>query len=343
MRQEGERSDMGNRAFPMIYGTALVLFTAYISLDTFVLPKNYQTDATQINTAMFTETDSDASVTESAAEASGTGTVTEAQSQHHFGGKAAAYDEETLAEKQNAAADSLQVSADSSPQITLTEYEEHNTHIYVADVIADSADAIKTAFAGDTYGRNVTANTSQIAAAHNAVLAVNGDNYGTQERGCVIRNGIVYRDSGGRNDVLCIDADGTMRVVSPDAYSADELVEQGVWQAFSFGPGLVENGQITVTPAQEVGKAKASNPRTAIGQISANHYIFVVSDGRTAESEGLSLYELAEFMQKLGAETAYNLDGGGSSTMYYNGQVVNQPTSGGRIKERSVSDIVYIG
>ena len=311
---------MGNKSFPLIYGTALVLFTAYISLDTFVLQKNYQTNATQINTAMFTKAASDTAATEPAAKPADAETVTAAQSQQHFSEKTAA-----------------------SPQITLTEYEEYNTHIYVADVIADSADVIKTAFADDTYGRNVTENTSQIAAAHNAILAVNGDNYGMQERGCVIRNGVVYRDSGGRNDVLCIDADGTMRVVSPDAYSAEALVEQGVWQAFSFGPGLVEDGQITVTPGQEVGKAKASTPRTAIGQISANHYIFVVSDGRTAESEGLSLYELAEFMQKLGAETAYNLDGGGSSTMYYNGEVVNQPTSGGRIKERSVSDIVYIG
>ena len=74
------------------------------------------------------------------------------------------------------------------------------------------------------------------------------------------------------------------------------------------------------------------------------HYVFVVSDGRTDESEGLSLYQLAEFISELGAETAYNLDGGGSSSMVFNGNVINNPTtSGNRIKERSVSDIVYIG
>lgn len=87
----------------------------------------------------------------------------------------------------------------------------------------------------------------------------------------------------------------------------------------------------------------ASNPRTAVGMIEEGHYIFVVSDGRTEDSEGLSLYELAQFMQKLGVQIAYNLDGGGSSTMYFNGQVVNNPTTNGRIKERGVSDIVYIG
>jgi exopolysaccharide biosynthesis protein len=70
----------------------------------------------------------------------------------------------------------------------------------------------------------------------------------------------------------------------------------------------------------------------------------VVSDGRTDESQGLTLQELAQFMQKLGVKTAYNLDGGGSSTMYYNKEVVNNPTTSGRnISERKVSDIVYIG
>ena len=76
----------------------------------------------------------------------------------------------------------------------------------------------------------------------------------------------------------------------------------------------------------------------------ALHYMFVVSDGRTDESAGLSLSQLAEFMQGLGVVTAYNLDGGGSSTMYFNGEVINNPTTSGRsIKERSVSDIVYSG
>jgi exopolysaccharide biosynthesis protein len=73
------------------------------------------------------------------------------------------------------------------------------------------------------------------------------------------------------------------------------------------------------------------------------HYVFVVSDGRSGESEGLSLYELATFMQELGVQTAYNLDGGGSSTMYFNGAVVNDPSGGFGESERKVSDIVYIG
>ncbi|MBQ9898856.1 MAG: phosphodiester glycosidase family protein, partial [Ruminococcus sp.] len=184
---------------------------------------------------------------------------------------------------------------------------------------------------------------SSIAADNDAILAINGDYYGARERGYVIRNGIVYRDTPSSDDLLCIFANGTMKVVSQSDYTADELVEQGVWQAFAFGPGLIEDGTITVSEDEEVGRAMASNPRTAVGIISENHYLFVVSDGRTDDSEGLSLYELAQFMQSLGAETAYNLDGGGSSTMYYGGEIVNNPTTNGSIKERGVSDIVYIG
>jgi hypothetical protein len=126
--------------------------------------------------------------------------------------------------------------------------------------------------------------------------------------------------------------------------TAQELVNQGVWQAFSFGPGLVSEGKVSVSTDAEVGRAMASNPRTAIGLIDNNHYLFVVSDGRTQESEGLSLYQLAQFMKSLGAKTAYNLDGGGSSTMVFQGSLINKPTTSGRdIRERKVSDIVYIG
>ena len=139
-------------------------------------------------------------------------------------------------------------------------------------------------------------------------------------------------------------SDGSFDIISEGDVTAEELVQNGAWQVFSFGPGLIDNGEITVSSNSEVGQAKTSNPRTAIGEISPLHYVMVVADGRTSESAGLSLYQLAEYMQSLGVQTAYNLDGGGSSTMYWNGQVINNPTTtGNSIKERKVSDIVYIG
>lgn len=220
-----------------------------------------------------------------------------------------------------------------------------NTTVYVADVQIADISLLKTALAGNTYARNLTETTSVQAANAGAILAINGDYYGAQERGYVLRNGVLYRASAqSSTDALVIGADGNFRIITEGETSADTLVHEGAWQVLTFGPALVKDGQVTVSSSDEVGRAMTSNPRTAIGQISEGHYLLVVSDGRTKESTGLSLRQLAELMQSLGAQTAYNLDGGGSSTMVFQGCVVNSPTTNGRsIRERSVSDIVYIG
>lgn len=310
------------------FSAALIAFSTYIALDTFVIPRVYNSNATEMNTSLFTNIGK--------TPVSGNDSSIQSQTQAE---QSASGSNESPTSGSASGADYQ----DGNISITMSEYYENNTKIYVADVRLSSAEYLKTAFANDSYGKNITETTSSMAQSNNAILAVNGDYYGVQESGYVIRNGVVYRDTAKGCDVLCIYANGTMEIVGDGEYTADELVSKGVWQAFTFGPSLVENSSITVGVNDEVGKAMASNPRTAIGMIDTNHFVFVVSDGRTSESSGLSLYQLAQFMQKLGVKTAYNLDGGGSSTMYFNGQVINNPTSGRSIKERGVSDIVYIG
>ena len=363
---------MKKRLWAPVYGLAVVVFTVYVLLSTFVLRSGVQTNATQQNTAMFEnlsaaetvtdpietiEGDTETDETDSNGHKSGSTRPTHGgrggPGRHHSGSGSS--NSSGSAQSGSGTGGSSTSSAEEGTStvigtyeqdgktITLTQYRENGTDIYVADVVLSTAQSLQTAFAEDSYGRNITQTTSAIAQAHNAILAINGDYYGAQETGYVIRNGVVYRDTASNKELLCVCADGTMEVVQPGTYTAQELVDKGVWQAFSFGPGIVENGSVSVTESEEVGKAMASNPRTAIGMIAANHYVFVVSDGRTDASEGLSLYQLAQFMQKLGVTTAYNLDGGGSSTMYFNGSVVNHPTTNGRISERGVSDIVYIG
>ena len=236
--------------------------------------------------------------------------------------------------------------SDDNISITLTEKTVSNTQVYIADITVSSAEYLKTALAQNTYGTNVTAKTSVTAANNNAILAINGDYYGANSTGYVIRNGVVYRDTvreDSSNGDLAIYKDGSFKIIYEDEISAEQLVKDGVVNLLAFGPSLVENGEIVVNTNSEVGQSMASNPRTAIGIIDENHYIIVVSDGRTSESQGLSLYELAEVMKSYGVKTAYNLDGGGSSTLFFNGQVINKPTTNGNISERAVSDIVYIG
>ena len=228
--------------------------------------------------------------------------------------------------------------------ITLSTYREYDTNIYVAEVELSKNAQIETAFAQNSYGKNVTATTSSMAESSAAILAVNGDYYGARDNGYVIRDGVIYRSSAKADqEDLVIYKDGSMKIINESEVSTQELVDDGAVTVLSFGPALVEDGKVSVSQNDEVGKAMASNPRTAIAITEDNHYLFIVSDGRTDESEGLSLYELATFAASLGAKTVYNLDGGGSSTMYFNGNVVNNPTTNGwDISERGVSDIVYI-
>ena len=234
--------------------------------------------------------------------------------------------------------------SDSKSKITVTQYRAYDSNIYVADVEVTDGTSILSAFANNTYGRNITDTTSDMAEENNAVLAINGDYYGARQSGYVIRNGVVYRNQGSNGEDMVISKDGTLSFISESDTTTDSLIQKQAWQVLSFGPVLVENGEVAVTENDEVGMAMASNPRTAIGTVAKNHYLFVVSDGRTSESAGLSLYELANFIKSLGATNVYNLDGGGSSTMVFQGEVVNNPTTNGnKISERAVSDILYIG
>lgn len=218
---------------------------------------------------------------------------------------------------------------------------------YVADVTLSDATVLQSAFAGDAYGENITDETSDIAEQNGAIFAINGDYYGFRDSGIVIRNGVVYRDEGARQG-LAFYTDGTVEVYDETATTAQELVDAGVWNTLSFGPALLEDGQIVsgiddVEIDTNVGNhsIQGEQPRTAVGVIDENHLVFVVVDGRSpGYSRGVTMTELAQIMQDLGAQTAYNLDGGGSSTMYFQGAVVNQPSNGG---ERATSDILYIG
>ena len=294
-------------AYASVFGLLLTGSFSYSMLKTFVLAETISTVATT----------STSTNTATASQAAKTATVTDSS-----------YKDDNIS-------------------INLTETTVNNTQVYVADVTVSSSEYLKTAFAQNAFGTNVTAKTSETATDNNAILAVNGDYYGANSTGYVIRNGVVYRDTvreNSSNGDLAIYKDGSFKIIYEDQISAEQLVKDGVINLLAFGPALVENGEIAVGTNEEVGQAMASNPRTAIGIIDENHYIIVVSDGRTSESKGLSLYQMAEVMKSYGVKTAYNLDGGGSSTLYFNGQVINKPTTGGnKISERAVSDIVYIG
>ena len=301
------------------YLLILAIFTTYVALDTFVITRVYGGADAQTDQPLQTASQEDGTAACSSGDGSSVLPVITSNSY-----------------------------SDANITATVNGYTVEDTQVYVAEVSLESPEYLKTALAQGLYGKNVTEATSDIAADNDAILAINGDYYGARESGYVIKNGQLYRETAaqGQED-LVIYADGSFGIISEDEVTAEELIADGAVHTLSFGPTLVENGEVSVGTNDEVRKAMASNPRTAIGVKADGTYLFVVADGRTDDSEGLSLYELAEFMQSLGAVTAYNLDGGGSSTMVFNGNVINNPTGGmaghGSGSERSVSDIVYIG
>ena len=319
----------GKQIFSIVWALLLFGFTVYAALDTFVIRHAYTV----------VEAESPAEQTaEATAESTPPATVIQASI-------AEATPEATAAPTEAAQVISTANSySDGNVIISISEVRAYDSTVYVADVVLSSPEYLQTAFANSTYGRNVTAKTSSIAENANAVLAINGDYYGARQSGYVIRNGVIYRSTANRNaEDLVIYQDGSFGIINESEISAQALLDSGAWNVLSFGPALLIDGEIAVSSNEEVGRAMASNPRTAIGIVDDLHYLFVVSDGRTNASEGLSLRELAQVLEELGAKTAYNLDGGGSSTMVFQGQVVNNPTSNGkRITERSVSDIVCI-
>ncbi|MDR1801027.1 MAG: phosphodiester glycosidase family protein [Lachnospiraceae bacterium] len=322
--------------FGILYSCVLTAATVFVLLDAFVIPKayenvQYENSQTSATTSEITGTqNAEAEVTESTAKQ-----VETSDSNADISG-------------------TTDTQARAKPVITETSYDDENisiniettrindTTVHIADIIVKDVQYLKTALANNQYGRNIDETTSEMASEHNAIFAINGDYYGFRDNGYVLRNGNLYR-TGGEGEALVLDLAGNLTSVNESEISED--IAGDAWQIWSFGPTLVEDGEIAVGENSEIsGKSAKSNPRTAIGQIGPLHYVAIVSEGRTSENAGLSLYQLAEVFVSRGCTIAYNLDGGGSSTMVFNGQVINNPTTNGRkIKEREVSDIIYVG
>lgn len=191
--------------------------------------------------------------------------------------------------------------------------------------------------------------TSQIAENYNAVAAINGGAFVDQSStsqwtgnggipsGIVMSGGeVVHNDlgEGNKTELLAIDKQGVMIV---GKYSIDDLKERKIQEALSFGPTLVVNGKMT--PMSGDGGWGIA-PRTAIGQRQDGAIILLVIDGRGVGSLGATLKETQEIMYQLGAVNAMNLDGGKSTTLYYDGEVRNTPSNS--MGERAIPTAIIV-
>ena len=229
---------------------------------------------------------------------------------------------------------------DASLHVEITQTRRENADFYVARVRIQHASQLRTGLATSLGSKANKITTMSMF--YNAALAINGDYYSDRKVGLVIRQGQTLRDKASDlYDLLLIDDKGDFHIVRRgeqdmlDFYFSGEM---NIVNVFSFGPALVSDGVKQEIPEKYSFAPHYKNPRAAIGQLGELEYVCVVVDGRSDESEGVTLETLADFMAELGCTQAYNLDGGNSATLVLGGTIYNDKSPS---NERSVSDIIY--
>ncbi len=232
-------------------------------------------------------------------------------------------------------------SPDLAIRIKRVQYGKAKTAMYyLADIYLTDVYQFASVLAKDKFGKGLRESVKSMANRSQAILAITGDTYGNQDAGVVIRNGVVHRQEKSPFDVCVLYYDGTMRTFSPEAFSLEQAIADGAYQAWSFGPLLLdEEGQpIPDAKLNTTKNIRRANPRAGLGYYEPGHYCFVVVDGRTDDASGLTLEQFSQLFADLGCKAAYNMDGGRSAEMYFHGSILNDPYQGGR----SVSDCLII-
>jgi len=218
--------------------------------------------------------------------------------------------------------------------------KENKQKYYVADVQLSSIKYFTSMFAYGKYSTKLRQGVTEMAEMTGAIFAVSGDYYSQRSNGCVIRNGVLYKNTKTSRDLLVMYENGDLDIIPYGEYpDGEELIEQGVIQAYIFGPAIVEDGKAVDEVRKTSDYIEESHPRMIIGQIDTLHYLFVAVDGRRDDAVGMDIYECGELMESLGCRVAYNLDGGGTTTMVFQGEIINVPSQG---SERAISDGIGI-
>ncbi len=180
------------------------------------------------------------------------------------------------------------------------------------------------------------------------VATINGDYLGNTNH-CLIaeRNGQLLRETKRiESDVCVLYYDGSMETLTPKTYDIEKIKSKNPYQIWNFGPSLLDENGKAITKYDSssyddhvIGKR---NPRAAIGYYEPGHYSFIVVDGRSEDSQGVRMVQLAELFEELGCVTAYNMDGGDSAQAYFGQTMIRGDEERGD-DQRNLYDIICIG
>lgn len=228
--------------------------------------------------------------------------------------------------------------ADGSIEVDLETVEGEGFTWCVAKVRIASPTQLRTATAGKLTS-NKTAKVTSLAEKNNAVIAINGDNYvdNPQKTTFEYRMGQKIRSKSNRTkDVLIIDENGDFHLFIKSEGLKDYDGE--IINAMTFGPALVKDGERLTMDMENYGyNPNGKQPRAAIGQTGPLSYVLVVIMSPTDE-KGVNHQQLADFMYDLGCIQAFNLDGGNSAGIVFNGTLYKGAANA---SERALSDILY--
>ncbi len=197
---------------------------------------------------------------------------------------------------------------------------------FVAHIRMRNTDSFRTAQYADKRDGEGLGKPWIISRRNKAVLLITGDNLvhmDTEYKSILIRDGKVFQDEYREPvDTMAMYPDMTMRLYPKLTTNASQLLQDGVRQAFSFGPTLVRDG--AVCENLDTGRLKTINPRTGIGMVEPGHFVAIVVDGRQETySIGMLLSDFAQLFADENCAQAYNLDGGVSTCMVFMGEQLN--------------------
>ncbi len=224
--------------------------------------------------------------------------------------------------------------------VTLTSGRYSDCDWWAADIVIASPTQLRTVSAGG-FNTSMTMTGSFLAKSVNAVLAVDGDYYFYTGKGYILRQGILYKNIlDGTTDVLLIDENGDFHVISRARQGevSDTVNGKKVINAMYFGPALVIDGE-PVRGVSGAGMAEdKGRQRMAICQVGPLHYKCICCAGPARGSSGMNLQVFTYFVADMGVKTAYNLDGGDSTMLIFNGEKINDVNNS---SSRKISDIIY--
>lgn len=197
---------------------------------------------------------------------------------------------------------------------------------YVAHIYMREVDAVRGIISAPNYSGMYTIIPWQLARMNKAVLMVTGDNLlnmDVEMKGILIRDGKVFLNRDKREGCVAFYPETlSMKTYEKGAVTANELLQQGVVNAYSFGPVLLSNGVRSSSIADS--RLYKLNPRTGVGMVEPGHFVVIVVDGRREEySVGVTLDDFVKMFEAEGCTEAYNLDGGISACMVFMGEQLN--------------------